>query len=363
MTPDAPRLIPLPEGLLDPDPVRALLEEPLPHGDPWGWLLARALFGAHALARRFLEGTPAGLLRLVEEDLVRLRDWRNWLQETHALSDLGCREAVDAEWAALSVLERGSAEDLVGLYRHHGHAPFAFHSAFVWNGGLEPVAHPDPVDESVLVGYEEQLGSLRTNVERFLAGKPALSVLLYGARGTGKSTAVKALRSRYAERGLRLVEVLPEGLEGLPALLERVRNLPQRFLLYIDDLAYDASDPGWRKLKLLLDGAVWAAPDNVLLVATSNRKNLIREQWGDRPDPGAEPAAWDGLQEKLALADRFGLQLTFPPFDQQLYLRAVARHLGREELDAKTRAVALRFAMEGRGFSGRTARQFADLTV
>ncbi|ADR36407.1 protein of unknown function DUF815 [Oceanithermus profundus DSM 14977] len=363
MTPEPPRLIPLPEGLLGPDPVRALLAEPLPHGDPWGWLLARALFGAEALARRFLDGTPAGLLRLVDEDLERLRALRSWLQASHALSDLGCREALAAEWAALEVLDQGGAENLVELFRTHGHAPFALYSAFVWTGALEPVPHPDPADEGVLVGYEPQLARLRANVERFLSGKPALPVLLYGARGTGKSTAVKALRTRYAERGLRLVEVLPEGLERLPSLLERVRGLPQRFVLYIDDLAYDAADPGWRKLKLLLDGAVWAAPDNVLFVATSNRKNLIRERWSDRPDPDAEPAAWDGVQEKLALADRFGLQLTFPPFDQKLYLRAVARHLGREELDEATRAEALRFAMEGRGFSGRTARQFADLTA
>ena len=360
MAPEPPRLVPLPPALLGPDPVQALLEEPLPHGEPWGWRLARALLEARPLARRFLEGTPAGLLRLVAEDLDRLRAWRQRLQDEHALSDMGCREAGEAEWAALAVLERGDAEDLVELYRRYGHAPFSLHTAFVWNGTLEPVRHPEPSDEAVLVGYEPQLEALHENVERFLAGRPALPTLLYGARGTGKSTAVKALRVRYGERGLRLVEVLPEGLEALPALLDELRGLPQRFVLYLDDLAYDADDPGWRKLKTLLDGALWAMPENALWIATSNRKNLVREGWSDRPDPGAEPGAWDAVQEKLALADRFGLHLTFPPFDQRLYLRAVARHLGQSELDEATREAALRFARAAHGFSGRTAKQFAD---
>ncbi|WP_457631185.1 ATP-binding protein [Oceanithermus sp.] len=360
MTPAPPRLVPLPPEVFGPDPIPALLSRPLPHGDPWGWLLARALFESEALARRFLRAYPAGLIRIVDEDLERLRSLRSWLQQNHALSDLGCREATEAEWAALEVLERGNAEQLAALYRRHGFAPFSCTTAFVWEGGLRPVEHPDPVSFDELVGYEQQLRRLLANVRRFMSGKPALPTLLYGARGTGKSTAVKALRTLLAGDGLRLVEVMPTGLASLPSLLERLRDLPQRFLLYVDDLSYDPADPGWRQLKAMLDGAVWQTPANTLLIATSNRKNLIREGWSERPEPDAEPAAWDGLQEKLALADRFGLQITFPPFDQNLYLRAVAHHLGRAELDEKTRAAALRFALEGHGFSGRTARQFAD---
>jgi len=361
MTPAPPRLISLPAELFDADPIQALLERPLPHGDPWNWLLARALLQSETLARRLLVSRPAGLNTLVNEDLQRLRDLGFWLKERYPLADLGQRQPFPAEEAALEALERGDAEQLAALYRTHGFAPFSCISAFVWNGELQPVRHPDPVDLGELVGYEKQLKTLLGNVERFLQGKPALPTLLYGARGTGKSTAVKALRTIFAAEGLRLVEVLPEGLFSLPELLERLRDLPQRFLLYIDDLSYDASDPGWRKLKALLDGAVWATPKNTLLIATSNRKNLIREGWSDRPDPGSEPGAWDSLQEKLALADRFGLHVTFPPFDQKLYLRAVAHHLNKDELDESTRAAALRFALEGHGFSGRTAKQFADL--
>jgi len=358
-----PRLIPLPDPLFTGDPVITLLNEPLPHGEPWSWLLARSLFGAKALAERLIASAPAGLLDLASEDLERLRALRDRLRARHSLRDLGCREATAAEHAALDVLERGGARELVSLYRRFGFAPFALDTAFLWSDGIVSVRQPDTVNEELLVGYEDQLAQLRANVERFLSGKPALSVLLYGARGTGKSTAVKALRTRFAGNGLRLIELLPEGIPGLPELLDQLHYLPQHFLLYIDDLSFSTGDPGWRRLKSLLDGPVWATPKNVLFIATSNRKNLLRNSWNDRPDPGSEPAAWDSIQEQLALADRFGMQLTFPPFDRKLYLDAVARHLGLAELDPRTRSAALRFAMEGRGLSGRTAKQFADLST
>ncbi|GIW24800.1 MAG: hypothetical protein KatS3mg069_1067 [Meiothermus sp.] len=185
-------------------------------------------------------------------------------------------------------------------------------------------------------------------------------MLLYGARGTGKSTSVKALRTQYADRGLRLIEVLADGLEQLPALLELLAPLPYKFVLYMDDLAFAGDDERFHKLKALLEGAVYERPSNVLVVATSNRRNLVTQHWSDRPAPDAnDPASWDTLQDKLALADRFGLVLTFPPFDQQLYLEAVAYILGHE-LDEATHQAALQFALEGRGFSGRTARHFAN---
>ena len=360
MRPPKPRIVPVPEGVFDEDPIPALLSATLPHGDPWSWLLALSLFQADDLARRMMNSSPAGLARLLDEDLSRLRELRSWLQKNHALSDLGCREASEAEWEALEVLERGNAEGLAALFRKHGYAPFSCQTAFTWNGELAVVQTPDPADISVLVGYEKQLKMLLQSVSRLMKGKPAASVLLYGARGTGKSTAVKALRTLFGPQGLRLVEIMPEGLASLSELMNILRGLPQKFVLYIDDLAYDSADRGWRKIKAILDGAVWARPENVMLIATSNRKNIVGESWDERPDLGAEPAAWDSLQEKLALADRFALQLTFPPFDKKLYLRAVARHLGLDELDEAAKAAALRFAIEGHGFSGRTAKQFAD---
>jgi hypothetical protein len=332
-----------------------------PKGEPWGWLLARGLLESSALGRVLIErGLTPGLEQLLGSELTALRIHHAKLLEANPLGDLGMREPHPAEWAALEVLHHGGPETLIELYRTHGYSPFATATAFFYDGQLSPVHHPDPVDFSTLAGYGRQIRALRHNVERFLGGQPALATLLYGARGSGKSTSVKALRSTYAERGLRLIEVLIEGLERLPELLETLRPLPHRFVLYLDDLALSTGDAQFHKLKALLEGAVFERPANVLVIATSNRRNLVSESWTDRPEPGSpDPAAWDTLQDKLALADRFGLVLTFAPFDQQAYLDTIAFLLGRQ-LDQDTRHNALGFARDGRGFSGRSARQFSD---
>ena len=333
----------------------------LPSGEPWGWWLSRALLHADKLAQvLLLRGLAPGLEPLLAQELTALRIQHANLCESNPLGELGHREPYLAELAALEVLLQGGPTELLRLYQTHGYSPFSIHTAFFYDGTLSPVVHPDPVSFADLAGFSRQIGALRHNLERFLEGKPALATLLYGARGSGKSSSVKALRSEYAHRGLKLVEVLKEGLEHLPELLEQLRPLPQRFVLYLDDLALAANDPHFHKLKALLEGAVFQRPANVLVVATSNRRNLVTESWTDRPEPNSpDPAAWDTLQDKLALADRFGLVLTFPPFDQQIYLETVAYLLGRT-LDQETRDNALSFARDGRGFSGRSARQFCD---
>ncbi|RIH88871.1 hypothetical protein Mlute_00476 [Meiothermus luteus] len=347
---------------LHESPLAELFHAHPPRGEPWAWVLCQRLWYAEDLARRLLtEPLTPGLGDWIEQELSLLRHELAQLKQRYPFADFGLREASPAEQAALRVLQGGSASELQALYRAHGYGIYAQHTAFLYDRKMEPVPHPDPARFSDLVGYARQLQALRQHVEGFLEGKEAVPVLLYGARGSGKSTAVKALRTEYSPRGLRLVEVLPDSLEQLPALLALLAPLPYRFVLYLDDLAFSSDDERFHKLKALLEGAVYERPPNVLVVATSNRRNLVREQWSDRPDPNApEPASWDTLQDKLALADRFGLVLTFPPFDQPLYLEAVAHILGRP-LDEATRQAALRFALEGRGFSGRTARQFATI--
>ncbi|RDI95451.1 DUF815 domain-containing protein [Meiothermus sp. QL-1] len=343
-------------------PLAELFQAHLPAGEPWAWVLCWRLLEAEPLARRLLtEPLTPGLADWIGQELARLRQELAHLRREYPFADFGHRAPTPAEQAALRVLLEGSPADLQALYRTHGYGVYVRHTAFLYNRHLEPIPHPDPVRFADLVGYSRQLSALRANVERFLLGKGAVPVLLYGARGSGKSSAVKALRSEYASQGLRLVEVLPDSLERLPTLLALLAPLPYRFVIYLDDLAFAAEDERFHKLKALLEGAVYQRPPNVLVVATSNRRNLVEERWSDRPEPGApEPAAWDALQDKLALADRFGLVLTFPPFDQGLYLEAVAHILGRS-LDEATRQAALRFALEGRGFSGRSARHFAAL--
>ena len=349
-------LVPLDQSLLEGDPTRLALQANLPHGEPWGWALAQSLLNARDLARSLASAEPPGLIALLEEELGRLRELRNTLRERHPLADLGVRPATEGEWAALRVLEEGGARELAQVYRRYGRAPFVCHGSFVFDGSLEPVPKPEPASLDELIGYDEQKHKLIRLTERFLKGKPVPPTLLYGARGSGKSSAVRALLFAYGQRGLRLIEIFPEGLDRLPKLYDELDGLPQRFLLFLDDLAFDADDTRTRKLKSLLDGSLFARPRNTWIVATSNRRNLVREAWSDREGP----AAWDQTEELRSVADRFGVVITFPPFDRAHYLQAVAHHLERE-LDEKTTAAALRFAGEGRGFSGRTARQFAEL--
>ena len=346
------------------DPIQELFHADLPAGEPWGWLFGQRLLGEEVLARRLLvQGLTQGLGQWVGNELRRLRKELGQLQQEHRFGDFGSRRPTPAEEAALRALNQATPEALSHLYHTYGYGLFARHSAFLFDTRLHGITHPDPARFEDLVGYERQIGLLRSNLERFVEGKPSVPTLLYGARGSGKSTSVKALRTAYAGRGLRLVEVLSDGLERLPELLELLRPLPYRFVLYLDDLAIAAEDRRFHKLKALLEGAVYERPNNVLVIATSNRRNLVAQSFADRPEPDSgDPAAWDTLQDKLALADRFGLVLTFPPFDQQHYLATVSSILDKE-LDADTRKAALQFALDGRGFSGRTARHFANMVV
>ncbi len=343
-------------------PLAELFHTPVPSGEPWAWVLGQRILADETLARRLLtKPLSPGMADWIGQELGHLRQELERLKKQYPFSDFGNRDPSAAESATLKVLLEGSPTALQNLYQTYGYGIYVHHTAFLYSRQMHTVEQPDPVRFDDLVGYERQIRSLRVNVERFLAGKPAVPVLLYGARGSGKSTSVKALRTHYAAQGLRLVEVLSEGLEQLPDLLEVLAPLPYKFILYLDDLAFASEDQRFHKLKALLEGAVYERPSNVLVVATSNRRNLVTQHWSDRPDPDAnDPASWDTLQDKLALADRFGLVLTFPPFDQQRYLEAVAHILGRE-LDETTRKAALEFALEGRGFSGRAARHFAHL--
>ncbi|MBR8829750.1 MAG: hypothetical protein N5P05_001298 [Chroococcopsis gigantea SAG 12.99] len=262
-----------------------------------------------------------------------------------------------------------SIEDLIQHYRQKGTGIFARYNALKWqNSGLVGISYPDDIQLEEIVGYEEQKEILINNTERLLSGYQALNVLLYGSRGSGKSSLVKGLLRKYRERGLRLIEVAKEELQNLPQIVDRLRNRVQKFIIFVDDLSFEEDDEKFKNLKVVLEGSVTSKPDNVVIYATSNRRHLIREYFNDRPSPsqGDEVHAWDTVQEKLSFSDRFGLTLTFEPANQDKYLEIV-HHLAslegisleREDLEFR----AKQWATRHNGRSGRTARQFIDFLI
>jgi predicted AAA+ superfamily ATPase len=244
--------------------------------------------------------------------------------------------------------------------------------AFRWEarrgpGRLVPIPEPALFDLDDLLGVGAALERLVLNTEQFLAGLPANHVLLFGERGTGKSSAVRGLLARYAAKGLRVVEVHKDDLLQLPDVLEQLRGARWRFFLFCDDLSFDEGEARYRELKAALEGSLAAPPANVRIVATSNRRHLLPERMEEnrqaRLGADGELRLGEALDEKLALSDRFGLVLGFFGFDQDTYLAIVKRYAeqaGVTLAGAQLRAEALRFALDRSSRSGRTARQFVD---
>jgi predicted AAA+ superfamily ATPase len=234
-------------------------------------------------------------------------------------------------------------------------------------GRLVPIVAPKGFDLGDLVGVDRSIERLVRNTEQFVRGLPANHVLLFGERGTGKSSAVRGLLPRFGARGLRIVEVHKADLVHLPLVLDALRESSKRFLLFCDDLSFDEGESGHRELKASLEGSLEAPPENVRIIATSNRRHLVPQRISDnseaRLDERGELHLGEALEEKLALADRFGLVLGFYGFDQATYLAIVEKHAARAGVpiaSEELRAEALRFALERSSRSGRTARQFVD---
>ncbi len=252
---------------------------------------------------------------------------------------------------------------LQSTYQQHGTGELAQYLAFRYlEGELVGIKHPPKNGFEGLLELERQIELLSNNTKAFLGGKSALHTLLYGERGSGKSTAVRSLLTPYATKGLRLIEIAPAMLKGLSEIVERLRHHPHRYILFVDDLNFEADDKSYQPLKSLLEGSLIEPAKNVLLYATSNRRHLVKERHSDRPDPLDDDVhAWDTFNERLALSDRFGLTITFPTTNQKRYL-AIVRGLAMQEglvfEDLEQRA--LHFAQWGNGYTGRTARQFID---
>lgn len=240
------------------------------------------------------------------------------------------------------------------------------HHAAIWRARkefLRPVKHIDPICCADLLGIDEQKQSLLVNTQRFVEQRPANNALLWGARGTGKSSLIKAVFNQFREQGLRLVEVEKSDLLYLPEIVDEIRDTEHRFIIFCDDLSFEPSETHYKALKSVLEGSIELPPDNVLIYASSNRRHLVPETMQDNRNSGlveGELHYADAIEEKISLSDRFGLWLSFYPPGQEQYLAMVDHYFANFKGDRQQlHAEALRFSQsKGGARSGRTAQQF-----
>lgn len=226
---------------------------------------------------------------------------------------------------------------------------------------LRPVHSLDPVRLEQLLGIERQKAALCDNTERFLRGLPANNALLWGARGSGKSSLIKALLNRYAPEGLRMVQIDRDQLDELPEIIDELQQQPFRFVVYTDDLSFETGDNHYRALKSVLEGSLEQPPENLLIYATSNRRHLLPEQMEDNLAARVgrtELHYADAVEEKISLSDRFGLWLSFHAVSQTTYLEMVDALFPHSQDRTALHQAAIRFATAKGARSGRTARQF-----
>ena len=244
-------------------------------------------------------------------------------------------------------------------------------TAFRWRkrqnaGYLTPVARTATIRLQDLRDIDQQKSRIDANTRQFVGGQPANNVLLSGARGSGKSSLIKALLNEYATDGLRVIEVEKADLIDLPDIVDLIENRPERFIIFCDDLSFDAGDATFKALKVVLDGSLAAPPDNVLIYATSNRRHLMPEYFTENLEGkkmGEEIHPGEAVEEKISLSERFGLWLSFYPFDQDAYLNIVThwlKHFGCPEAEiSRAERDALNWALMRGSRSGRVAWQFA----
>lgn len=261
-------------------------------------------------------------------------------------------------------------DHLTTYYRNRGVGMFGMNRAFRIaedESGLEflPVQNADRILLSDLVGYEHQKGQLKQNTKAFVEGKRANNVLLYGDSGTGKSSSVKAVLNEYFEDGLRMIEIYKHQFGLLSSVISAIKKRNYRFIIYIDDLSFEEHEIEYKYLKAVIEGGVETRPENILIYATSNRRHLIRETWSDRNDMehDGDIHRSDTMEEKLSLAERFGLSINYSDPTHGEYLTIVRTLAAREGLDIDDETLcreANRFELRHGGVSGRVARQFID---
>lgn len=263
--------------------------------------------------------------------------------------------------------------ELKQFYKNNGSGVFARYIAFVWEktdgqGYLKGIDSPDPITLDELIDYQSERSRVIENTLQFLRGVPSNNVLLYGDRGTGKSSTVKAILNHYHTQGLRMVEVPKAYLADFPLIIRHLKDRAQKFIIFIDDLVFGDNEENYTSLKAVLEGGLESKTPNILIYATSNRRHLVKEYFSERAglhsgNHHEEVHAGDSIQEKLSLADRFGINVVFSSPDQKRYLKIVEGiaenrnlNMDKEQLHKE----ALQWALWYNGRSARTARQFVD---
>lgn len=251
-------------------------------------------------------------------------------------------------------------DSVTQFYREHGAGEFARYRAFLWEDGvLVPVADPDCPRPEDLLGYEHQRGMVEQNTRLMMAGRQANNVLLFGDGGTGKSATVKSMLYLPGMEDLRLIEVEKENLTGMPELIRSLAGRRQKFILFIDDLAFDRDDKTYSALKTILEGTLEKRPVNVCICATSNRRHLVRQTFSDRA--GDEVDTFETISEKTALAERFGLRIPYLTMNKTDYLALVDHLAAQAGLDIpadRLHAQAMTWEIRHAGRTPRVARQF-----
>lgn len=258
------------------------------------------------------------------------------------------------------------AEDIIEFHKVNGTGRSTAYRAFVWErfeneeeGHLREVIEPDPITLKELVGYELQKKDIIRNTEQFLKGIPANNLLLYGSRGTGKSSTVKAILNEYYSDGLRLIEVDKEQLGDFTRIIRLLKNKKQKFIIFVDDLVFAENEQSYSALKTILEGRVENRPDNIIIYATTNRRHLVKEKFSDRDDVHSK----DTKEEQLSLADRFGMTISFYAPNQNEFLEIVDGIVEAKNIKVDKEYLhseALKWEKWNNGRSPRSARQFIN---
>lgn len=304
------------------------------------------------------------ILEIANIDLKSLPDFKFMENAISEISDYRpvCPKSHQTEITDITI------DNIIAYHSKNGCGDISKYRTFKYSDSqhkLVGIPHPDPITFDDLIGYESQTKTLIDNTEAFIKGYKANNVLLVGARGTGKSSSVKALVNKYFTQGLRLLEITKEQIILLPDILKLLKPRGRRFIIYIDDLSFDEQEIQYKYMKSILEGGSESQPDNVLFYATSNRRHLIQEKWSDRAQGSqeAEIHTTDTLNEKLSLSDRFGITITYPKPTPKEYISIVSGLAKRQGLDIDQTALekmAMSWELNQKGMSGRTAKQFIN---